>query len=93
MKRIFLFLLRRYSNTEKERLQIYSILNEKVEDNYREQTTFGNVYNSNIEFVISNDFIKKLVKENDEQGIEMIKSGLNNSVLKGIEFIKKEKDK
>ena len=91
MKRIFLFLLRRYSKTEKERLQIHSILNEKVEDNYREQTTFGNVYNSNIEFVIGNDFIKKLVKENDEQGIEMIKSGLNNSVLKGIEFIKKNK--
>lgn len=91
MKKIFLFLLKQYSKSEKERLEIHSVLNEQVQETYREQTIYGNVYNANIEFIMGNDFIKKLVKENDQQGLSMIKNGLNESVTKGIEFIKAEK--
>lgn len=90
MKKLFLFLLRRYSNTEKERLQIIKILNDKVSNNYREQTTFGNVYNSNIEFIMANEFINKLVKENNEEFLKMIQNGLSESYWEAIEYIENE---
>lgn len=91
MKRIFFWLLKRYSSTEEERLEILSTLQESVTNSYREQTVFGNVYNANIEFIISNKFIKKLVKNNDTISINMVKSGLSNSFDESIEFIKNEK--
>ena len=91
MKRIFFWLLKRYSSTEEERLEILSTLQESVTNSYREQTVFGNVYNANIEFIISNKFIKKLVKNNDTISISMVKSGLSNSFDESIEFIKNEK--
>lgn len=91
MKKLFLFLLNRYSNTEKERIQIIKVLNDKVSDNYREQTTFGNVYNSNIEFVMANEFIKKLVKENDLDSLKIIEAGLTTSYWESIGYIKNEK--
>lgn len=90
MKKLFLFLLRRYSNTEKERLQIIKILNDKVSDNYREQTTFGNVYNSNIEFIMANEFINKLVKDKDVESLKIVETGLTHSYWKAVEFINKE---
>lgn len=92
MKKLFLFLLNRYSNTEKERIQIIKVLNDKVSDNYREQTTFGNVYNSNIEFVMANEFIKMLAKEKEKNidFLRMIQNGLSESYWEAIEYIEDE---
>ena len=57
MKTIFKYLLKRYSQTEKGRIEIMRFMDDKVSDNYREQTLYGNVYNYFIEFVVANPFI------------------------------------
>lgn len=44
MKKIFFLLLRKYSNTEAERMVIYKQLWDKVCEDYSEQNAFGNVY-------------------------------------------------
>ena len=43
MKKLFLFLLEKYTKTEEDRLIVFNILHDKVSDTYSEQTTFGNV--------------------------------------------------
>ena len=90
MKKLFLFLLEKYTKTEEDRLIVFNILHDKVSDTYSEQTTFGNVYNSNVEFIMSNDFVNSLVKKNDTKSIEMIKNGLTNSFDAAIKYIKNE---
>jgi len=91
MRKLLFKMLTKYAKTEKGRLEILKILNGEMCYEYNEQTEYGNVYNSNIEFVMSNKFITHLVKENDIKGLEMIKSGLDTSFDEAIEFIKKEK--
>jgi len=90
MKKLFFYLLKRYSQTEKDRIQILSKLDEQIYWTYNEQTTFGNVYNYFIEFVMSNDFIKTRVKENDKESLKIIKKGINNTFDDAIGYIKKE---
>ena len=90
MKRLFFFLLRKYSNTEKQRINIYHELWHKVKDEYSEQTAFGNVYNMNIEIIMSNPFIQSRVIQKDDESLKMLKSGLDNSFDRAIEFISKE---
>lgn len=46
MKRLFMYLLKRYSTTEKERIEILQVLEDNVLGDYYEQNSFGNVYNS-----------------------------------------------
>lgn len=93
MKKLFYYFLKKYSNTEKGRLEIQSILNEQVENEYSEQTKYGNVYNSFIEFIISNNFIIELVNENDLTSLNILKNGISDNFEQGIYFIKNEKIK
>lgn len=90
MKRIFFWLLKRYSTTETERLEIIKVLDEGVSNTYHEQTIYGNVYNHFIEFVMGNPFINKLVQQNDTDGLKMIKKGIENSFDKAVQFIEEE---
>ncbi len=90
-RKIFLFLFGKYTKNEKERLFVFNVLHEKVSDTYHEQTPFGNVYNANIEFIMSNDLIKRLVKENNNSALDMIKRGLNSSYEEAIKYMKNEK--
>jgi hypothetical protein len=90
MKRLFFFLLRKYSNTEDQRIKIYRELWYKVKNRYSEQTAFGNVYNMNIEVLMANPFIESRVLQKDEESLRMLKSGLDNSFDLSIEFISKE---
>jgi hypothetical protein len=87
MKRLFLFLLKRYSQTEEERLEIYDMLYKQTCETYNEQTPFGNVFNANIEFVMGNNFVQKLVKENNEKALELIISNINGGANAGILFL------
>lgn len=91
MKKIVFWLIKQYSKTEANRLEIHKVLNQQVIETYNEQTTFGNVYNANVEFIMSNDFIKKLVKEGDEKSLVMINEGLQNSFQKALKYIYNEK--
>ena len=90
MKWLFNILLEKYSNTEEERREIHKTLQRKVNLNYMEQTVAGNIYNNQIEVVMSNDVICKLVKEGDEKNLEMIKRGLNKSFDEAIGYIESE---
>lgn len=92
MKKLFFWLLKRYSKNEKARWEIHKVLNENVSSEYPEQTVYGNVYNSYIEFVMANEFIRKIVKEKDETSIKMIELGIADSFETSICFIRNEKD-
>ena len=93
MKRLFFYLLRKYSWTEKQRMEIYSRLWESVTDQYNEQSGFGNVYNMNIEFLMANPIIISLVEKKDKGGIAGIKRGLNKSFDEAIGFVDQERFK
>lgn len=90
MKKIFFFLLRKYSNTEAERMVIYKQLWEKVCDEYSEQNAFGNVYNMNTEILLSNPVFNKFAKEENKEYLKMLKGGLAESFDDSVEFVKKE---
>ena len=90
MKRLFYFLLKKYSKSEEQRLKIHDILNKQVREEYYEQNSFGNVYNSNIEFILGNTLIRQLIEENRLEELEMIERGLSNSTKEAFKFIKNE---
>lgn len=90
MKKLFLYLLKKYSKTEEQRLEILNVLNSQVINEYTEQTIFGNVYNSNIEFIMSHDFIRTLIEENRTEELDMIKEGLKISTEEAMKYIKNE---
>lgn len=91
MKKLFFYLLRKYSWTEKQRMEIYSRLWESVTDEYSEQSGFGNVYNMNIEFLMANPIIIGLVGKKDKRGISAIKKGLNQSFDDAIGIVNQER--
>lgn len=90
MKKLFFYLLKKYSKTEEQRLYIHEFLNQQVRNEYTEQSGYGNIYNSNIEFIMANDLIRSLVEENKTKELEMIKEGLAISTEEAIKFIKNE---
>ena len=90
MKKLFYLLLKKYSKTEAQRIKIFSVLHEQVAEEYNEQTVYGNIYNANIEFLMSNEFVVKKVKADDKISLEMIGNGLNNSYKQSLDFIKNE---
>lgn len=90
MKKLFLFLLRKYSKTEKERMEIYKELWYQVKSEYNEQTAFGNVYNMNIEVLMANPFLQSCVHTENSERVQVLKTGLNNSFDEAVDFIKKE---
>ena len=82
MKTIFLWMLRKYANTEKGRIEIMRIMDDKVSDNYSEQTLYGNVYNY---------FIVKCTLKDDKESLSMLKSGIEKSFDEAIGYIENEK--
>lgn len=90
LKKIFFFLLRKYSNTEAERMVIYKQLWDKVCDEYSEQNAFGNVYNMNIEILLSNPVFNKIAKGENKEYLQMLKGGLAESFDDSVDFVKKE---
>ncbi len=89
MKRIFLWLLKKYANTEKGRIEIMHIMDDKVSDNYSEQTLYGNVYNYFIEFIMANPFVVKCTLQKDKKSLQMLKSGIDKSFDEAIKYIEK----
>jgi hypothetical protein len=90
MKKLFLFLLRRYAKTESGRMEIYKELWYKVKDEYHEQTAFGNLYNMNIEVLMSNPFFESRVRLGKVEDLKMLKEDLSVSFDDSIEFILKK---
>ncbi len=90
MKTIFIWLLKKYANTEKGRIEIMRIIDDKVSDNYNEQTLYGNVYNYFIEFAMANPFIVKCALQKDKESLRILKSGIEKSFDEAVGFIQKE---
>ena len=90
MKRFFLMLLRKYSKTEKGRMEILKVLQDKVSEDYPEQTVYGNLYNFHIECLMSNELVNQLVGEDDEVELDRIEKGLTNSYHRALTYIEDE---
>lgn len=90
MKKIFLYLLKKYSRREAGRIEILKVLQEGVREEYSEQTVYGNIYNFFIEFAMSNDVIVDVVKNAEFENFEMIRRGINNAYDEAAIFIEKE---
>jgi hypothetical protein len=93
LRRIFLHLLKRFSKTENERLAILREMWPMVLREYNEQTYPGNVYNFQIEFILSNDYIKMLSMSGDEKTLDAIKQNIADGTVSGINFLKSENPK
>ena len=87
-KKIFFKLLKKYSQTEEDRFQIYEQLHESVSNDYNEQTTIGNIYNGYIEYLMTQPTLLDLVAKEDKFYLEQIKKGLNVSFDEAINHIK-----
>ena len=87
MKRLFLYLLRRYSQTETQRMEIYQELWYQVKEMYDEQTVFGNIHNMSFEMLMANPFIQHCVQTDSKKYLEMIKSNVTDSADKAIEHL------
>ena len=72
MKKLFLYLLRRYSTTESERMEIYRELWDSTKDDYNEGTAFDNVYNMNIEMLMANPFFESRVMLGMDDNLKML---------------------
>jgi len=57
---------------------------------YNEQTYTGNVYNFQIEFIMSNDYIKMLSASEDEKTLDRIRASVIEGTIAGIEILNRE---
>lgn len=85
-----MFLLRKYSKTEQDRMKIYKELLNSTISEYSEQTIFGNTYNMNIEVLMSNPFFVRSCKDGDMEYLNMLKNGLSKSFDESIDFVVRE---
>lgn len=83
-------LLKKCSNSEKGRIEILRVMDDRVSNNYSEQTLYGNVYNYFIEFIMANSFVVKCTLQKDKESVAILKSGINNSFDEAISYIEKE---
>jgi len=90
MKRLFLFLLRKYSKTESQRMEIYKELWYQTKSEYNKATAFENVYNMNVEVLMSNPFFVRRIKFGEVKHLEWIKERLDNSFKDSIELTSKK---
>jgi hypothetical protein len=90
MFNLLLKLLKKHLNSEENRIKVYSLLKESVEETYYEQTKFGNVYNAFTEFVMADEFIRTCTKEDFENSLSTIKQGIGNAFYESLEYIKQD---
>jgi transcriptional regulator with PAS, ATPase and Fis domain len=92
-KKLFLYLLKKFSKTERQRLIILKEMWAAVLREYNEQTYPGNVRNFQIEFILSNDYIKMLSMSGDEKTLNAIKQNIVDGTVSGMNFLKSENPK
>ena len=90
MKKLFLYLLRKYSKTEKGRIEILKELDDGIYYNYFEQTPFGNVYNYFIEFIMANEFVDGRVREDDKKSLDILKGAFSDEFSIALDYIRNE---
>ena len=90
MKRLFLFLLRKYSKTESQRMEIYQELWYKTKHEYNGVDAFDNMYYMNIEVLMSNPFFESRVMIGQDEHLRTLKEGLGKSFDESIELTLKK---
>ena len=87
MKKIFFFLLRKYSKTESQRMEIYTELwyQTKSESNFGVDA-FDNMCNMNIEVLMSNPFFVSRVALGQYEDLKNLKEELEKSFDESIEL-------
>jgi hypothetical protein len=90
MRKIFYYLLEKYSKTEKERLEILKVLHAGVRETYNEQNVIGNIGNSAIEFVMSHDYLRFAVSTYDAHSVKMIQGSIESSIESAITYLENE---
>ena len=78
MKKIFIWLLKKYSKDESGRVEIIKTMDQNLQNEYCEQTKFGNVYNYFTEFIIANEFINKCAIDKDRHSLNILKKGIGD---------------
>ena len=91
MKKIFFFLLRKYSKTELQRMEIYKELwyQTKAESNFGVDA-FDNMYNINTEVLMSYPFFFSRVVLGQDEHLRMLKEGLSKSFDESVELTSKK---
>lgn len=90
MKKLFLYLLNKYSQTEEQRREIHKVLHEKVSNTYSEQTVYGQLYNNFLEFLLANPIFTQRVINKEDESLAMIKNGMSNTFENAKFFTKFE---
>lgn len=90
MKKIFKYLLKKYSKTEKDRLEILEEIWNGILHTYNEQTYPGNISNMQIEIFMSNPYVRYASASFDTETLDMIKTITLNAVDESIDFLQKE---
>jgi hypothetical protein len=90
MKKIFFFLLRKYSKTESQRMEIYKELWYKTKEEYNGVDAFENTYNMNTEVLMSNSFFESRVLLGQDEHLRMLKEGLAKSFDESVELTLKK---
>ena len=86
MKRLFLMLLKEYSKTESQRIEIYQELWYQTKSEYDEATAFENMRNMNIEVLMSNPFFVSRVIVGQDEHLRMLKEELGKSFDESIDI-------
>jgi hypothetical protein len=65
-------------------MEIYQELWYQTKSEHNEATAFENVYNVNVEVLMSNPFFVNRVKIGDDKGLQKLKEWLDNSFEDGV---------
>lgn len=90
LRKLFKYLLKRYSKTEKDRLEILEELWTGILYTYNEQTYPGNISNMQIEIFMSNPYVRYASASFDTETLDVIKTITLNAVDESIDFLQKE---
>jgi hypothetical protein len=91
-RKIFKLLLKRYSKTERNRLEIMEELWKGIIDTYSEQTYPGNIQNMQIEMIMSNPWIRFAASSHDTKSVDFIKSNIRIGTSLAISYLEKENE-
>jgi len=86
MKKLFLFLLRKYSKTESQRMEIYQELWYQTKSEYNATTAFENMRNMNIEILTSTPFFVSRVALSQYEDLKNLKEELGKSFDESTEL-------
>ena len=87
MRKLFMILLERYSRTEKDRIFINRLLQVQISKEHIEENLYGNIYDHQVELLVSNELLRKAVSSNDKETIMIIKKGINSAFDTAVRYM------